>query len=119
MGRKGVFTITNTVTGKVYVGSSNNNVDQRLYDYWQKLHAGTHSNADLQADFVRYGSSNFSKEIVAICQTKDEVREVTKQMFERYESNMYNYHLPSTYDGGNPNATFGKVMRTKETFLEN
>lgn len=118
MSRKGVFTITNTKTGKVYIGSSNNNLDQRIYDYWQKLHAGSHSNPELQSDFNRYGSSNFSKEIVAICQTEAEVRKVTNQMFEKNKYKMYNIHRPSTYDGGNPNASFGESKGKRNNILE-
>lgn len=118
MSRKGVFIITNTKTGKVYIGSSNNNLDQRIYDYWQKLHAGSHSNPELQSDFNRYGSSNFSKEIVAICQTEAEVRKVTNQMFEKNKYKMYNIHRPSTYDGGNPNASFGESKGKRNNIME-
>ena len=118
MSKKGVFTITNTITGKVYIGSSNSNLDQRIYDYWQKLHSGTHSNAALQSDFNKYGSSNFSKEIVATCQTETEVRKVTNQMFEKNKNNMYNHHRPTTYDGGNPNASFGESNGKRNNIME-
>ena len=48
MARKGVFKIINRRTGKVYVGSSNTNLDRLIDSYWNKLYSGTHHNIELQ-----------------------------------------------------------------------
>lgn len=108
MGRKGVFTFTNKKTGKVYVGTSNSNVDQRVYDYWQKLHSGTHHNSKLQNDFNRYGSSNFKIDIVeGNCHSEAEVRAIRDKIIYQNRFNTYNnLDANVSFKGGNPNATF-------------
>ena len=75
MARRGVFKIINMKTGKVYVGSSNTNMDRLIYSYWQRLYSGDHHNNDLQSDFEQYGRSNFTVEIVSdSCYSEDNVR---------------------------------------------
>ena len=118
MRRKGVFIITNTVTGKVYVGSSNTNLDQRLYDYWEKLLLGTHHNAELQADFNYYGRSNFNKRIIASnCRSEYEVRQIRENEIYLNRFNTYNHDVPVTYNGGNPNAHYGASNGKRNTII--
>jgi GIY-YIG catalytic domain len=59
----GVYVIRCLATGKVYVGSSSN-VAGRYVTHLSKLRRGTHPNAGLQQDFVRYGPDSFVCDIL-------------------------------------------------------
>ena len=120
MGRKGVFKIINLKTGKVYVGSSNSNVDQRLYDYWQNLHSGTHHNSKLQNDFNRYGSSNFKKVIIsANCNSEADVRRIRDRILYQNRAKTYNnLDANVSFKGGNPNARFEGSYDKRNTIME-
>lgn len=113
MARRGVFKIVNKRTGKVYVGSSNTNLDRLIDSYWNKLYSGTHHNNELQSDFDYYGSSSFEYVIVSdSCYSEDEVRSVRESEIYLNRFNTYNEDVPVHYDGGNPNASFGKSNRS-------
>ena len=108
MSGKGAFTITNNVTGKVYVGSSNTDLDQRINYYWENLLLGIHHNEELQSDFNFYGSENFFINVISKnCQSENEVRQLREQLIYENRFNTYNHDVPVTYNGGNPNASFG------------
>ena len=107
MARRGVFKIINRRTGRVYVGSSNTNLDRLIYSYWQRLYAGDHHNYDLQSDFDYYGRSNFTVEIVSgSCYSEDEVRSLREQVIFENRFNTYNEDVPVHYGGGNPNVQY-------------
>jgi len=56
--KMGVFQIRNTVTGKIYIGSS---LDLKAIWHAQKLQLdmGMHQNSDLQKDWKEYGPESF------------------------------------------------------------
>ena len=107
MARRGVFKIINLRTGKVYIGSSNTNMDNLIYSYWQKLYSGNHHNYELQEDFNYYGRSNFSVEVVDICYSEREVRSLRDHEIYINRHNTYNEDVPVHYGGGNHGASFG------------
>lgn len=61
--KMGVFQIRNTVTGKIYIGSS---LDLKAIWHAQKLQLdmGMHQNSDLQKDWKEYGPESFIYEIL-------------------------------------------------------
>lgn len=61
----GIYTITNLVTGKVYVGSSSN-VPARRSDHFSRLRSLRHPNGRLQGAWSKYGKGAFIFEIVEI-----------------------------------------------------
>ena len=117
MARRGVFKIINLRTGKVYVGSSNTNMDNLIYSYWQKLYSGNHHNYDLQEDFNYYGKSNFTVEIVGICYSEDEVRSLRGHEIYINRHNTYNEDVPVHYSGGNPGASFGGYHEPRNNII--
>lgn len=66
MSRAGVYTITNKVTGKVYVGSSGD-IDARWKSHRASLRSNRHCNSGLQHDWCKYGEESFVFEVVEVC----------------------------------------------------
>lgn len=60
---KGIYKITNTVTGRVYIGQSRR-VQSRLSSHFGDLADGKHSSRLMQADWTEYGPDSFSIEVV-------------------------------------------------------
>lgn len=61
----GVYKITNTVNGKIYVGSSTN-LERRRFDHYFRLRSNK-NNHPIQSDFNKYGESNLIFEILEEC----------------------------------------------------
>lgn len=57
--RSGIYAITNTVNGKVYVGSAVN-IASRWRAHLSQLRRGTHHSGHLQAAWIKYGETAFS-----------------------------------------------------------
>jgi len=68
--KPGIYTITNIVSNRVYVGSSVN-VDVRKSRHFLDLKNGTHANAILQKSFNKHGPQNFVFEVVECCETSN------------------------------------------------
>lgn len=60
----GVYSITNIVTGKVYVGSCATHIPHRWAQHKSLLRKGIHTNAHLQSAWDKYGASAFLFEVV-------------------------------------------------------
>ena len=58
----GVYTITNTVSGKVYVGESSECI-RRISDHKKRLKRSAHRNAELQEDYNKHGKA-FDYEVI-------------------------------------------------------
>ncbi len=67
----GIFRITNTANGKVYLGSSLN-LHGPLNKHRFMLKMGSHINRALQADFARFGAEAFTFEIVEVVKRTDD-----------------------------------------------
>lgn len=80
----GVYTITNTVNGKVYVGSSTNLTTRNSQQVYL-LRRNKHTNQPLQDDFNQYGEENFIYEII-------ERGEYTKQELLNREAHYFNFY---------------------------
>lgn len=62
----GVYVITCTVNGRVYVGSTRN-LRKRWQDHRTRLTLGTHPNPQLQADYAAHGPDAFTYAILDDC----------------------------------------------------
>jgi group I intron endonuclease len=62
MAISGIYSITNTKTGKVYYGSSNS-VKERWRNHKSKLGKGIHPNPHLQNSWTKYGADSFEFKI--------------------------------------------------------
>lgn len=67
---KGIYKITNVKNGKIYVGRSKD-ILRRFGSHLQQLRNGKHANEKLQADFIEFGTTSFSFEILEECLMRD------------------------------------------------
>lgn len=65
----GVYKITNTANGKVYVGSSKD-IKKRWHQHKSKLNENQHGNTYLQNVWNKYGGQSFKFEIIEECDLK-------------------------------------------------
>ena len=65
----GVYSITNKCNGKIYVGSSVK-IKQRWRGHISDLNKNKHRNPHLQRSWNKYGSDNFSFNIIENCSPK-------------------------------------------------
>lgn len=66
----GVYVISNTQTGKVYVGSAVN-VVKRFYGHREGLRKGVHANQLLQRAWIKYGEGAFTFQVVERTAARD------------------------------------------------
>lgn len=66
----GIYKIINTETNKIYVGSSKN-IEQRVRNHFSNLKRKKHHSVKLQRAYDKYGLSNFSHEVIEICEIED------------------------------------------------
>lgn len=87
----GVYKITNTVDGKVYIGSSAVDIDCRWSTHRALLRTGKHYNRHLQRAWNKYGESVFTFEVVEPGTDKKDVREKELSWIARFfGKNCYN-----------------------------
>jgi len=58
MNEGGIYAITSTMSGKVYIGSTVN-LEKRWSEHWGNLRRGVHSNPHLQSAWNKYGETTF------------------------------------------------------------
>ena len=63
----GVYTITNLINGKMYVGSTSKKFNLRWNDHKSQLRKNTHDNKYLQNSFNKHGIDNFKFEVLEKC----------------------------------------------------
>jgi group I intron endonuclease len=68
----GVYQITNTQNGKVYIGSSNK-ISRRFREHVDQLNANRHINVKLQRAWNKYGSQVFRFDVVEVVESANEL----------------------------------------------
>ncbi len=107
--KTGVYTITNLVNGKIYVGSTMDSFKRRCYNHYSSLSRGIHKNKHLQSSYNKYGKDNLLFEILEIC----ELPYCLSQ--EQYWINMLNVCNPKYgYNNASVTGTSFGVRRTLE-----
>ena len=64
--RTGVYTITNCLSGRTYVGSTRVNLSKRWHQHKSNLRKGRHPNKELQKDWVEFGEPSFVFEVLEV-----------------------------------------------------
>lgn len=83
VGVMGIYKITNTQTGKVYIGSSIE-MSSRFKQHYENLKMGKHHNEKLQNDYNIYGESYFKFETLEIIDNIDDLPEKEYYWIRQY-----------------------------------
>lgn len=94
--RSGIYSITNTVNGKVYVGSAVS-ITGRLKAHRWMLQRGDHGNIFLQRAWNKYGEKNFKYDVLELCEVSElDVREQHWMDYLKVCNQVYGYNLCPT-----------------------
>lgn len=104
-----VYKITNKITGKVYIGITNQGAGARYRHHWYEARIGEPS--PVHRSMAKYGEENFTFEIIEVVDTYDELKEREKYWIKFYDSmnREKGYNLTEGGDG-----TFGR-LHSEET----
>ena len=97
----GIYKITNTINNKCYIGKSVD-LGKRLKRHIKCAKLLDHPNPHLNNSFIKYGTENFTIEIIEEC-TEDELNDKEKYWINYYKSYdpLYGYNKTHGGDGGN------------------
>lgn len=97
MYNSGIYTFTNLISNKVYVGSTKD-LDGRRRTHIQRLNAGTHANKYLQEDWSKGDSFHF--EIQELC-SEDELKVYEQKYINKFKPyELYNLY-PADFESWN------------------
>ena len=108
MDKSGVYTITNILDNKIYVGYATN-FRKRKGDHISNLRKNKHKNIHLQRAFNRDGESNFKIEIL------EEYNIDILPSMEHYWCNLLQTHNPEKGYNILPTSEFGLITHSEET----
>ncbi len=91
-----VYAIQHNVTGRIYVGSTSKNVNNRYRQHMCALRAGKHTNVEMQRDFDEYGEDYTLFVVDRIADY--EHRSLEKEWMEKLRTN----DTRIGYNGGDP-----------------
>lgn len=83
---KGVYSITNTLNGKKYIGSTRKSFLTRLKQHCQKLNNNKHHCEHLQNAWNKYGEENFEFSILEIVTNFSELLDKEKYYIQQYNA---------------------------------
>ena len=90
---KGIYSIKNNITGRIYIGSSND-ILKRIKQHFNNLRKNKHPNKLLQNSFNKHLESCFTYEILQICNeniTQDEILQIEQFYINKHDFNkLYN-----------------------------
>ena len=105
----GIYKITNTVNGKIYIGQSTN-IETRWKQHKQHLRNNYHCNEHLQRAWNRYGENAFVFEVIAEC-TEDKLNELEAKFIEEYHGTDFKYGYNEKTGGDHEKLT--EAMKQK------
>ena len=93
-----IYKITNLVNGKIYVGKTNQTIEQRYKEHWADSKRDNISNRPLYKAFNKYGKDNFTVEELEECPI-DIVSDREVYWIEKLGSFKYGYNATLGGDG--------------------
>lgn len=105
----GVYKITNTKNGKVYIGQSVD-VKKRFKEHKRELRSNNHINCYLQDDWNIYGEKAFTFEVVQKCRSVH-LDEIEQHLIKEYDST-------NREKGYNRSAGCGRNLSARSWFFK-
>lgn len=88
----GIYSITNKINGKRYIGQSID-IDVRIKRHFRELRKGIHHCKHLQRAYDKYGEDSFTSEILCQCEQGEDLDELEKYYISKYNSYSDGYNL--------------------------
>lgn len=79
-----VYKITNKITGKIYIGITNQGSGARYRHHWYESRIGEPS--PMHRSMAKYGEDNFTLEIIDFAETYEELKEKEKFWIKKFNS---------------------------------
>lgn len=95
----GVYTITNAINGKMYVGSTASSFLERWRSHAKSLKKGNHHSSKLQRAVNKYGILNFKFEILDIT-LKEHATSIERYWFNNLNPVKLGYNVSNSVNGG-------------------
>ena len=95
----GVYKISNTLSGRYYIGYSTN-IDRRFWSHRNKLKKNCHDNIFLQRSYNLDGEDKFKYDIIHICDREEEAKEIELQYLTNLSIRNVLYNLNYNNSGG-------------------
>jgi group I intron endonuclease len=93
-----IYKVTNKVNGKVYIGQTSKELDERKTAHYKSSRLG--SNTNFHRALSKYGVSYFIWEEVARCNSKEELNDLEKKLINEYDSFKSGYNMTEGGEGG-------------------
>lgn len=106
--KSGIYTITNLVNGKIYIGYSVN-IQRRWEEHICSLNGQYHENSKLQKAWNKYGKKSFIHELLVECEEQFLASE------EHYWCNLLNVHNDKFGYNIRPTTPYNKPKLSKES----
>lgn len=93
----GIYSITNVVTGDMYIGQTIQDFEKRWKSHIRALNRGDHDNEYLQRSWNKYGEDAFKFKAIHYCDELDILNDLEKYYIKKYDT--YNNGFNMTEGG--------------------
>lgn len=82
----GIYSITNTITGEMYIGQTIRDFEVRWNQHKKTLNGNYHDNEHLQRSWNKYGEAAFEFKVIHYCDELDNLNDLEKYYIKKYDT---------------------------------